>query len=280
MNIYRTASKLFEFVQAEKEGGKKVGFVPTMGALHQGHLSLIRQAGKISDTVVVSIFINPTQFNDSKDFEHYPRTPEKDLAALQKSRCKAVFLPTYEEMYPKDYVPPVFDLLGMDKIMEGKARPGHFQGVMQVVTRLLDIVQPDIAFFGEKDWQQYVIVKEGCKRLHYATEICVCPTFRNENGLAYSSRNELLTEKGKRKATFIFSLLESTKKYCSETGFEEDKRFFAKLFNGLDMNMEYFEIAEEETLQLLPSHQKGKRPRAFCAVTCEGIRLIDNMKLY
>ena len=193
MEIITTSSSISSKVEELKTAGKTIGFVPTMGALHEGHLSLVRIASGHCDVVVVSVFVNPTQFNDPKDLERYPRDLQKDAKLLSETRCELIFAPTVQDIYPEPDT-RVFDFGLIDKVMEGKYRPGHFNGVAQVVSRLFDIVKPHKAFFGEKDFQQLAVIREMVRQLKLEVEIVACPIVREADGLAMSSRNLLLNE--------------------------------------------------------------------------------------
>ncbi len=207
MQIFKTRATLADRVEEHKGRGRSVGMVPTMGALHEGHLSLVRLAKSRCDIVVVSIFVNPTQFNDPEDLKRYPRTPEADAKLLEAEGCDILFLPTVEEIYPEPDT-RVFDFGYSGEVMEGAKRPGHFNGVAQVVSRLFTIVKPDVAFFGRKDFQQIAIVKSMVKQLHFNIEIVSCPIVREEDGLAMSSRNALLDPAGRAAAPQIYRTLQ------------------------------------------------------------------------
>ena len=211
MQFFNTKKELLAVLEIYRNEGKVIGFVPTMGALHEGHLSLVKDSKKNSDITVVSIFVNPTQFNDPEDLKRYPRTLEKDLDLLKSVNCDLVFAPSVEEIYPEPDTRK-FDFGYLESIMEGAKRPGHFNGVGQVVSRLFDIVQPHKAFFGMKDFQQVAIIKNMVKQLNYSVEIISCPIVREENGLAKSSRNTLLEENYKKNAPHIYATL---KKACT-----------------------------------------------------------------
>ncbi len=218
MQIFKTRATLADRVEEHKGRGRVVGMVPTMGALHEGHLSLVRLAKSRCDIVVVSIFVNPTQFNDPEDLKRYPRTPEADAKLLEAEGCDILFLPTVEEIYPEPDT-RVFDFGYIGEVMEGAKRPGHFNGVAQVVSRLFTIVKPDVAFFGRKDFQQIAIVKSMVKQLHFNIEIVSCPIVREEDGLAMSSRNALLDPAGRAAAPQIYRTLQmAVERAASPTG--------------------------------------------------------------
>ena len=208
MQVFNTKNELIATLETYRNEGKIIGFVPTMGALHEGHLSLVKESKSNSDITVVSIFVNPTQFNDPEDLKRYPRTLEKDLDLLKTVNCDLVFAPSVLEIYPEPDTRK-FDFGYLESIMEGAKRPGHFNGVGQVVSRLFDVVQPHKAFFGMKDFQQVAIIKNMVKQLNYSVEIIPCPIIREESGLAKSSRNTLLEENYKKNAPHIYTGNES-----------------------------------------------------------------------
>ena len=204
-NIY-TIAELQSLVSKAKEKGLKVGLVPTMGALHDGHLTLVRKCKVNNDLCVVSVFVNPTQFNNPEDLEKYPRTPEQDACLLKSAGCDIMFMPAVEEIYPEPDT-RVFDFGMLDKVMEGAMRPGHFNGVAQIVSKLFDMVDPDVAYFGEKDFQQVAIIRDMVKQLNYKLDIIQVPIVREESGLAMSSRNMRLSDDEKREAENISQAL-------------------------------------------------------------------------
>ncbi len=259
---------------------KSIGFVPTMGALHEGHISLLSRSVKENDFNVVSIFVNPTQFNDKEDLKNYPRELEADLQKLKKAGCDLVFVPGEMEIYPEQDN-RFFDLEGLDENMEGKSRKGHFNGVAQVVTKLFDIVMPTNAYFGEKDFQQLAIIRFLTKKLNYPINIIGCPTLREKNGLAMSSRNQLLSADQKREAGNIsktlFKSIELSKNYNVEQVKEWVKEEIGRS-NMLDL--EYFEIVDEQNLIPITRWEKERGSRACIAVKTGSIRLIDNVKIY
>lgn len=258
-----------------------VGFVPTMGALHEGHLSLVRAAREACDTVVVSIFVNPTQFNDPKDLQNYPRTEEADLKLLEAAGVDFVFAPSVAEVYPEPDT-RVFDFGSLDKVMEGEHRPGHFNGVGQVVSRLFDIVKPDKAFFGEKDFQQLAIIRNMVAQLGMQVEIVGCPIVRDTDGLARSSRNTLLTPGHRAAAPHIYEVLSDAGRSLRGTvPVAEAKRIIAERIDAEPLlETEYVEIAGAETLQ--PAQEWGSAVgdlRCFVAVQAGAVRLIDNVAI-
>lgn len=264
----------------ERKKGRKIGFVPTMGALHAGHLSLVETAAKQCDLVLASIFVNPTQFNDKKDLERYPRTIEEDKNLLRTVPCDAVFIPSVEEMYPKEENTS-FDFGDLEKVLEGKHRPGHFNGVAQVVRKFLLITEPDKAFFGMKDMQQLMIIQELVKQMKIKTEVIPCPTLREADGLAMSSRNSLLNTE-ERKAAVLLSrlLLDAKQNYQKGISAKEIKE---KVEKALSTNSiykpDYFAICEKQNLMEIDSFEKGREYIALIACYVGKIRLIDNLIL-
>lgn len=258
-----------------------VGFVPTMGALHAGHLSLVEQCRKTCDTVVVSIFVNPTQFNDPNDLKNYPRTEEADLKLLEAAGVDYVFAPSVEEVYPEPDT-RVFDFGGLDSVMEGAHRPGHFNGVGQVVSRLFDIVKPDRAFFGEKDFQQLAIIRYMVQQMGLPIEIVGCPIVRDTDGLARSSRNMLLTSEHRQAAPHIYAVLrEAVDTLRGTVTVAEAKEIIARRIDADPLlKTEYVEIAEADTLKRAETWgEKTGDLRCFVAVHAGAIRLIDNVAI-
>jgi pantoate--beta-alanine ligase len=264
---------------SELKRNKTVGFVPTMGALHQGHLSLVDICKSMCDITVASIFVNPTQFNDMGDYQRYPRTLEKDEAILEKAGCDIVFTPAENEIYPETDK-RIFDFGELDKVMEGKFRPGHFNGVAQVVSRLFDIVNPNKSFFGQKDFQQVSIIKNMVKQLNLTTEIVVCPIVREPDGLAMSSRNVLLSERQREEAVTISQALFDTKKQVIATPIDEIKSEAVRKINSSpELRVEYLEIVDANTLQPVTEWDDSAEIFACVAVHVGKIRLIDNVQL-
>ena len=256
-----------------------------MGALHRGHLALLKRAKKENNIAVSSIFVNPLQFNDKKDLEKYPRTLEKDSEMLKGVGCDVIFAPSAEEMYPAESKansekPTAFNLGDLDKVMEGKQRPGHFQGVCVVVKRLFQIVQPDKAYFGEKDFQQLAVIKHMVKTLGIPVQIIPCPTVREADGLAMSSRNTLLGFDERRSAPLIFKTLSAAKEKMKNTQVAELKKWAEEQINESPfLKTEYFEIVDSETLQPITEYRSGQTLRACVAVKAGAVRLIDNIAL-
>ena len=280
MQIFREKDPLIEAVQKIKSEGKSLGLVPTMGALHEGHLSLVRTALQNTDHVVVSIFVNPTQFNNSDDLEKYPRNIEKDLALLEEIGDIWVFTPETSQLYGDSIHSEKFDFEGLESVMEGKYRNGHFDGVGTVVKRLFEIVKPDKAFFGEKDFQQLQIVKKLTQKTGLPVEIVGCPILREDSGLARSSRNERLSSQNRQKAAFIYQTLQKVKQlFGTESADYIDDWVENEFKKHPFLELEYFEIANSETLQKIAEKEKGINYRAFIAAYADEIRLIDNIAL-
>ncbi len=256
---------------------QKIGFVPTMGALHQGHLSLIKQAKAQTSFVVASIFVNPTQFNEAEDFKLYPRTLDVDLKMLDESGCDLVFTPTVEDIYPSKDLRK-FDFGLLEQVMEGLHRPGHFNGVAQVVSKLFDAVQADVAFFGQKDFQQFAIIKAMVKQLNIPIHLVACPIVREPSGLAMSSRNQRLSKLQKEQASVIYKHLTWAKTNYKQYALSELKNEVEKcFFSSEGLELEYFEIVDENTLIELNSWPVDVKIVACVAVFCGKVRLIDNI---
>ena len=282
MKSFSAKSDLQTYLNPLRKKKKKIGFVPTMGALHKGHLSLVKRALYKSDICVVSIYVNPTQFDDVKDLEGYPRTVESDIQMLRHlSEDIIVYLPTNEDIYGDAVELNDFNFMGLDKIMEGANRPGHFKGVANVVERLFDAVQPKFAFFGEKDFQQLRIIQYLNKKHRWRTTIVPCPTSREHNGLALSSRNQKLSEASREKCGLIYETLKQVKLKFSTNTMENLKLYVEKKISMHRdfIELEYFEIADEITLTPAQKNQKKLKYRAFIAVRVDGVRLIDNIQL-
>lgn len=260
---------------------KPVGFVPTMGALHEGHLSLLKASIKDNALTVISIFVNPTQFNNPEDLAKYPRTLDADVAKIKTvDRGIIVFAPTVDDMYPGKTESAHFDFDGLENQMEGRFRPGHFDGVGTIVRRLFEIVKPTRAYFGEKDFQQLQIVRKLVSKYKIPVQIVGCPILREPSGLAMSSRNERLSESDRKEASLIFKTLKTAKAHF---GTESAKRVadrVKKMFEGHPrLKLEYFEIADVETLKTLTRKNRKKKYRAFIAVFAGNVRLIDTIAL-
>jgi pantoate--beta-alanine ligase len=258
-----------------------IGFVPTMGALHDGHMSLLRKALQENEFVVISIFVNPTQFNNQEDLEKYPRTLERDVEKIATISDKIiVFAPSVEDIYPGKTISQSFNYDGLEHQMEGKHRPGHFDGVGTIVKRLFEIVQPTNSYFGEKDFQQLQIIKKLVQKHKIPVNVIGCPIHREKNGLAMSSRNERLSESEKEESTLIFKTLTTAKKMFGTKSANEVSDFVKKTFeNHPKFSLEYFQIADEATLKPCLRKSKNKKYRAFIAVFINNIRLIDTISL-
>lgn len=324
MQFFKQVKDLQHFLEKAKAEKLSVGFVPTMGALHPGHISLIDKAKLENDIVVCSIFVNPTQFNDKSDLENYPRPLENDIQLLIKSGCDILFNPEVEEVFPDFYVhpsiaaknltpitkpnilthdnkdlfrhdenifstieksrkenyiePDSIDLNGLDSVMEGKFRPGHFKGVVKVVSRLFDIVKPHRAYFGEKDFQQMAVIKQMVKHLKLDVKIVPCPIMREKNGLAMSSRNLLLTGEEKDLAAIISKTLFEAKALANNSTVSEVKEFVEKKINSISaMRLEYFEIVNSETLSPAKNWENSAQNVGCIALFLGKVRLIDNI---
>ncbi len=279
MLIFNKTKDLQAYIGLYKSKGKTIGFVPTMGALHLGHLSLIDSSQKKCDITICSIFVNPTQFNHKKDLECYPRTIEKDTAMLEKKGCHVLFIPLAEEVYPKK-TKEIFDFGILNKVLEGKFRPGHFNGVAQVVKRFFEIIKPDFAFFGSKDYQQVMIVKALIEQMHSSIEILACPILREKDGLAMSSRNALLNAEERRVAGLIPALLQKAKDIAQSNGIKSAKAFIAKETNlHRLMKLDYYEICDAETLNILSTMESRRKSISLIALYVGKIRLIDNLPI-
>ena len=262
--------------------GKTIGFVPTMGALHEGHASLIRKAVEECDAVVVSDFVNPTQFNNQNDFNTYPRTLDQDCAFVERLGVEIVFAPGVKDVYPEgsDFDSKVFDLGGLDEYGEGPRRPGHFNGMAQIVTRLFDIVRPSKAYFGEKDFQQLAIIEYFTKNLNYPIEIVRCPIARAEDGLALSSRNELLTAERRAVAPHIYKCICEAVEMVGKIPVAQAIEKITKAIDSEKLlRTEYVEIINSLTLQPINDWDEAEQIRLSCAVYADPVRLIDNIKL-
>ena len=280
MDIFDNASVLTEEVEFAKEQGTTVGFVPTMGALHEGHMSLVRQSKLDCDQTVVSVFVNPTQFNNPDDLDNYPRTMEADTARLEGVATDFLFAPTESEIYPdaqsRNAVPGL-DLDNLDKVMEGVHRPGHFQGVVQVVSRLFDIVRPDVAYFGEKDYQQLAVIRTMTEQMKLPVRIVGCPTCREADGLAMSSRNVRLDAEGRKAAAVLFQALTFIRKNWDQHPVKTLKQVATNMIekSGL-VRIEYLEIADANTLQPVDEIDGNSHVRSFIGAYVGDVRLIDN----
>ena len=282
MQVANSKEHIAEIISGLRKNDTSIGFVPTMGALHKGHLSLINKALDENDVVFVSIFVNPTQFNNKKDLENYPRTLDRDVALLKTvSETKIfVYAPTVEDIYGEKPKVTRFDFDGLENEMEGKFRDGHFDGVGTIVKRLLEIVTPDAAYFGEKDFQQLQIIRKLVDKNHLRVKIIGCEIHREPSGLAMSSRNERLLPEHKKAAPFIYKTLQTAKKQFGTKSATKVTEWVTKQFKKNQLlELEYFIIADIDTLKPVKRKSKSKKYRAFIAVYAGEIRLIDNIAL-
>ena len=281
MLIFNKKSDLSAFLRPFIKQNKSIGFVPTMGALHEGHLSLLKKSLTENSITVMSIFVNPTQFNNTEDLDKYPRTLKRDVQIMQDlSNSIIVYAPDVEDIYEGNTVSENFEYDGLENQMEGKHRPGHFDGVGTIVKRLFEIVQPNKAYFGEKDFQQLQIVKKLVSKYNIPVEVIGCPIHREPNGLAMSSRNERLSSIAKEKAAIIYQTLSDAKKLFQTNSAEETILFVENEFKKHpEFQLEYFEIADEATLLPVSKKETDKNYRGFIAIFIENIRLIDNISL-
>jgi pantoate--beta-alanine ligase len=279
MIFFKKAMPLSQRLERVRKDGQRIGFVPTMGALHEGHLALLQACHKASDVVVCSIFVNPTQFNNPTDYKLYPNTITKDIELLVQAGCDLLFLPATEEMYPEGTAAKPYDLGFIETILEGKYRPDHFQGVCQAVDRLLQIVQPHQVFFGQKDYQQCMVVKKllaltGREEI----ELNIIPTKRDANGLALSSRNLRLSPEQREKALALYKTLTFSKAHINQKTVAELKSRGMDFLKNNGFDVDYFEIADAETLLPVEAVQ-NRKVVGLIAATIGGVRLIDNMPL-
>jgi pantoate--beta-alanine ligase len=281
MKVFKNLASIKEVLEAKKKSGFSIGFVPTMGALHKGHLSLLKRAMEENEYTVISIFINPSQFNNNTDFEKYPRTEEEDLKMLSSFEGNVlVYIPEFQDVYPDGLKSEKFDFGGMENEMEGKFRPGHFDGVGSVLKAFFNTLQPDKSYFGEKDFQQLQIVKKLVAVENIPTEIVACPILREPTGLAMSSRNERLNEKQRGEASLIYNILKHVKEDFGTKNVTELYNWVENQFkNNEILDLEYFEITDEDTLKKISQKAPEKKYRAFIAVFAGEIRLIDNIAL-
>lgn len=277
MLSFTKSEEIRSFLADHKDAGKKIGFVPTMGALHDGHVSLITEAKKNADLLVCSIFVNPLQFDRKEDLDNYPNRINEDKKVLEEAKCDCLFIPDVKEIYPK---PPekTYNFGSIGKGMEADYRPGHFNGVAAVIERFFEILQPDSAFFGEKDYQQLAIVRYLAASLGSKTKIIPCATKRYPNGLAMSSRNFRLSEAHLKTAAEIYSILDFAKRNKNTMSPQELKVSCLAQLNSF-FKVDYFQIADEETMIPLENWTDSDKPRAFVAAYLNGVRLIDNLSL-
>lgn len=278
MNIVHTIKDLQAALEALRAQGKTVGLVPTMGALHAGHASLVKRCVAENDATVVSVFVNPTQFNDKNDLAKYPRTLDADCRLLEACGATFAFAPSVEEMYPEPDTRH-FSYAPLDTVMEGAFRPGHFNGVCQVVSKLFDIVKPDRAYFGEKDFQQLAIIREMVRQMHFPLEIVGCPIVREEDGLALSSRNMRLSAEERQQALHISKTLFESRDYAATHTVAETQRFVEDSIAAVSsLRLEYFELVDGDTLQKIANWEDTDYAVGCITVFCGEVRLIDNIK--
>ncbi len=278
MRVINTIIELKEALASCRAAGSSIGFVPTMGALHAGHASLVERAVKENGTVVVSVFVNPTQFNDKNDLKNYPRTLDADCALLEKVGASIVFAPSVEEMYPTEDTRR-FSFAPLDEVMEGACRPGHFNGVAQIVSKLFYAVEPDKAYFGEKDFQQLAIIREMVRQLQLPVTIVGCPIVREDDGLAMSSRNTLLSPEERDRAVKISQTLFASLEFAREHTLVETRAFVEEAINAVDgFELEYYRIVDGDSLQEIDNWADSDYIMGCIALFCGKIRLIDNIK--
>ena len=280
MYLFKKTQALRQFLETYRSKNRSIGFVPTMGALHEGHLSLVRQSLESTQCTVCSIFVNPTQFNEASDLEKYPRTPSQDLTMLYKAGCHVVFMPSPEEVYPTGLDTRIkLDFKGLDQPMEGRFRPGHFDGVAQVVKRLLDIVEPDKLFMGQKDYQQFLIVQHMARTLSIPTEVVMSPIVREKSGLAMSSRNQRLGPEQREQAAALHQTLLQVEKWMAEFPPREVEQMALQALQQPGLEPEYFQLVDGQTLQPVSDYESPAAIVACAAIWVGGVRLIDNLIL-
>ncbi|MBI2258519.1 MAG: pantoate--beta-alanine ligase [Flavobacteriia bacterium] len=278
MKIIRTKKSINHFLDKKRSKNLCIGFVPTMGALHSGHSSLIEKAKNECDLVIVSIFVNPKQFNNSNDFKHYPIKTNEDINLLNSLAVDVLFLPKVEEVYSQEFVMPNYTIGALDSIMEGKFRPGHFNGVVEVVYRLFSIIRPQKAYFGLKDFQQLAIIKKMSEEMHLHVEIIPCDTLREKDGLALSSRNLRLNEEERKNALFIYQTLKEIQKIYMKFKPIELKKKMTELFKNSPLKLEYIEFIDSSSFEVLEENWTDFSIACIAAYAGE-VRLIDNMSV-
>ncbi len=277
MRVVKTISELKSLISGYKQENKTVGLVPTMGALHAGHKSLVDRARKENDIVVVSVFVNPTQFNNKQDLVTYPRTEERDCALLEAAGCDVVFMPAVEEVYPEPDNRQ-FDLGAVAEVMEGAHRPGHFNGVAQIVSKLFGFVEPDRAYFGEKDFQQIAVIRKMVQLEGFKLQIVACPIKREDDGLALSSRNVRLTAEQRQLAPNIYRVLKESCNFAKSHTVAETEKFVVDSLNALpQMEVEYYSIVDALTMQPVSDWADADSITGCITVYCGEVRLIDNI---
>lgn len=276
MLVLHKISEIEALITLQKQKGNTIGFVPTMGALHPGHISLINYSKQQTNFTVCSIFVNPTQFNNASDLKHYPRTPEADIKLLEEAGCDVLYMPDVKDVYPENDTRQ-FNFGYLDTILEGAKRPGHFNGVGQVVSILLEGIKPHKAFFGSKDYQQVMVVKSLVKQLNLPVEIIPCPILREADGLAMSSRNVRLNEQERLEAAAIPEMMKLGNQILKLYGIAEAKKYINSVVATIpNMKLEYYEVCDAETLELLSEFNPAKKAVSLIAVFVGNIRLIDN----
>lgn len=277
MNVIKSVGELRKAIDLQRESNATIGFVPTMGALHEGHLSLVERAGQETDFVVVSIFVNPTQFNNKEDLSRYPRDLSHDVAMLEKTSCQLVFAPEVDEVYPEKDTRK-FNFGTLEEVMEGSFRPGHFNGVAQVVSKLFEMVNPDKAYFGKKDFQQVAIINKMVEMLKLNIEIIPCPIIREKSGLAMSSRNMLLNDEGRKNAAQISKTLFSAVEMAKTHSVEDVRHWVVETIDKNPfLKTEYFDIVDDKELISIKNWSDSNNKTGCIAVHCGKVRLIDNV---
>ena len=280
MKVFKTKKELKTYFKEFRSENSKIGFVPTMGALHKGHLSLLEKSIENNDITIASIFVNPTQFNKKEDLVNYPRTLESDLSLLESISCDVVFIPSVKEIYTNTVTSSHFNFDGLETLMEGKYREGHFNGVGTIVKKLFEIILPTNAYFGEKDFQQLQIIRKMVEKTALDVTVVCCATHRETSGLAMSSRNARLTTEEKEAATIIYKTLQEVKKKINHLPLTDINKWVASKFIQQPLfTLEYFTIAEEETLKSVTKISPKKNYRAFIAAYAREVRLIDTISL-
>lgn len=280
MNVHSQADRLHLELNKRQSEGKSIGFVPTMGALHSGHLSLIERAKAENDTVVVSIFVNPKQFGEARDLDTYPRPIEKDKNLLREAGVDYLFLPDYEDVYPESFKEEAIDLGKLEFELEGASRPGHFQGVAQVIKRFFEIIDPDKSYFGQKDFQQTAVIRRLIEIFEFPVELVVCPIVREPHGLAMSSRNERLTEDKRQKASFIYKSLLKLKERLYFKSVQEALHQTKEYMNSIEgARVDYLEVVDGRTMQMVDDMNSSDYIVAVTVVEYGGVRLLDNLIL-
>lgn len=280
MQVFHRVSELSVFQQELQEKGYSLGFVATMGALHEGHLTLLRQANRDNEASIVSIFVNPTQFNNPEDLDKYPRRTDEDLELLKAEGATAVFMPSVEEMYGTQVQSEEIDLAGLDQGMEGEFRPGHFPGVATVVKRLFEVIKPQRAYFGNKDYQQVLVVERVARIFNLPVEVIGCETARYPSGLAMSSRNFRLSSQGMEEAAIIYHEMTWASQNYQNFSPAKLRKSIQEHFAESSLDLEYIEFADARTMQKVQDWQDHEAVQVFVAAFCEGVRLIDNRNLY